>query len=127
MVSGIFDQANYAATKRSLDATMLRHEAIASNIANIEVPNYKRLEVDGSFQESLKTAMKSGDAKAISQVQPQLALDRNAVAMTPDGNNVQLETEMVALQQNTMAHAVESHFINGNLLKLRLAITGRSR
>ena len=126
MLNGIFDQPNYAATKRMLDATMLRQEAIASNLANVETPNYKRIDLDPSFSSTLASAIKSGDTTTVRGLEPVLLPDASAVAMTPDGNNVQLEKEMMALNQNTLSHAVESHFLNGTLLKLRLAITGRS-
>jgi flagellar basal-body rod protein FlgB len=126
MLNGIFDQTGYAATKRMLDATMLRQEAIASNLANAETPNYKRVDVDPSFSNALATALKTGQPSSLSAIEPKLVADKTAIATTPDGNNVQLEKEMMALNQNTLSHAVESHFLNGTLLKLRLAITGRS-
>ncbi|HYE32399.1 MAG TPA: flagellar basal body rod protein FlgB [Methylomirabilota bacterium] len=125
MLTGIFDQANYAAAKRMLDATTLRHEAIASNLANVETPGYKRVDLDPSFQNSLAAALKAGDRNAISHVSPRVAHDSSAVTVNHDGNNVQLEKEMLALQQNAMSHAVEAQLITGSLLKLRLAITGR--
>ena len=37
MIEAIFSQPAYAATKKLMDATALRHEAIASNLANIEL------------------------------------------------------------------------------------------
>jgi flagellar basal-body rod protein FlgB len=45
MISALFSQPNYVGAKKMLDATVLRHEAIASNLANIETPNYKRMDV----------------------------------------------------------------------------------
>jgi flagellar basal body rod protein FlgB len=48
------------------------------------------------------------------------------VAGTRDGNTVQLETELMSLQQNTLTHAVGTQLLTGALLKLRLAITGRA-
>jgi hypothetical protein len=38
---------------------------------------------------------------------------------------VQLETELGHLQQNLVEHALETQLVTGNLLRLRLAITGR--
>jgi len=43
MIDGLFNQTNYVAAKKMLDATALRHEAIASNLANLETPRYKRV------------------------------------------------------------------------------------
>jgi flagellar basal-body rod protein FlgB len=49
MIEALFSDSNYLAAKRMLDVTVLRHEAIASNLANVETPNYKRLDVSPSF------------------------------------------------------------------------------
>ena len=125
MIEALFNQPGYTATKKMMDATALRHEAIASNIANIETPNYKRIDIAPSFQAELKAAMGSKDAAKISSLSPGLAEDANAVAANRDGNTVQLETELMKLNQNTLAHTLETQLVTGTLLKLRLAITGR--
>jgi flagellar basal-body rod protein FlgB len=125
MIEALFNQPGYTATKKMMDATALRHEAIASNIANIETPNYKRIDIAPSFQAELKAAMGSKDAVKISSLSPGLAEDANAVAANRDGNTVQLETELMKLNQNTLAHTLETQLVTGTLLKLRLAITGR--
>ena len=40
MIQTLFNQSNYVVTKKLLDATVLRHQAIAGNLANVETPNY---------------------------------------------------------------------------------------
>ena len=125
MIDALFNQSNYAATKKMMDATALRHEAIASNLANIETPNYKRIDISSSFQSELKAAMGEKDVSKISSLSPSFAEDPTAVAANRDGNTVQLESELLKLNQNTMAHTLETHLVTGTLLKLRLAITGR--
>lgn len=125
MIEALFNQPNYVATKRMMDATALRHEAIASNIANIETPNYKRIDVATNFQTELRQALASQDSSRISAVQPQIVRDVAAVSHRRDGNNVQLETELMNLNQNTVAHTLETHLVTGSLLRMRLAITGR--
>jgi flagellar basal-body rod protein FlgB len=126
MIDALFNQTDYVATKRMLDATTLRHEAIASNIANLETPGYKRLDLSSSFNEELSRALSTKDSSALAQLQPSLAVDTSAVASTRDGNTVQLENELLQLNQNTLAHTVETQLVSANLLKLRLAITGRT-
>ena len=37
-----------------------------------------------------------------------------------------LEEELLKLNQNTFAHALETQMVTGTLMKLRLAITGRA-
>ncbi len=126
MIDALFNQTNYVATKRMLDATALRHEAIASNIANLETPGYKRIDVASSFNEEFNRALAARDSATVSQLQPALVVDTAAVANNRDGNTVQLENELMQLNQNTLAHTVETQLISGKLLQLRLAITGRS-
>lgn len=126
MIEGLFNQSNYVAAKKMLDATALRHEAIASNLANLETPHYKRVDVEPTFAAELSQAVAAKDAGRISDLQPQLAHDPTAVATRKDGNTVQLETELLKLNQNFMEHQVETQLLSGALLKLRLAITGRA-
>ena len=125
MISALFAQPNYAGVKKLLDATVLRHEAIASNLANVETPNYKRVDLQPNFSTELQRAIAGRSAEQIAAVEPQISVDGSATIAKPDGNTVQLESELTALNQNAVAHALETQLVTGHLLKLRLAITGR--
>jgi flagellar basal-body rod protein FlgB len=70
--------------------------------------------------------MSSNDIHKISSLSPSLARDFSAVSPNRDGNTVQLETELLNLNQNTMDHALETQLVSGALFKLRMAITGRT-
>ena len=124
MIEALFNQPNYLAAKKSLDATVLRQEAIASNLANLETPNYRRIDVAPSFQHELNQALAAGSPEAVSGLQPRMEVDASAIAQNKDGNTVQLENELMQLSKNTVAHTLETQLITGNLLRLRLAITG---
>ena len=126
MIDALFSDSNYLAAKMMLDTTVLRHEAIASNIANVETPNYKRVDVAPSFESQLRQAVASKDPAQIAAMQPTLAVDTTADAGRSDGNTVQLETEMLKLNQNMVEHSLETHLVSGALMKMRLAITGKS-
>ena len=126
MIEGLFSDTNYLAAKRMLDVTVLRQEAIASNLANIETPNYKRLDVSSSFESQLKQAVASRDPEQIASIQPQLMVDTQAQSSRSDGNTVQLETEMLRLNQNMMEHALETQLVTNQLAKMRMAISGKS-
>lgn len=126
MIEGLFNQTNYVAAKKLLDVTAMRHEAIASNLAHIETPNYKRLDVAPNFATELQQAVGAKNLDQIHAVSPRLAVDTAAVASRKDGNTVQLETELLKLNQNYIEHQLETQLITGAMLKLRLAITGRS-
>lgn len=125
MIDALFNQPTYVAAKKMLDATVLRQEAIASNLSNLETPNYKRLDVAPSFEAQLSQAVKGGDAAQIAGLQPQLAVDSSAVSGRSDGNTVTVESEMLKLNQNTFEDALETQLISASLAKMRLAITGK--
>jgi flagellar basal-body rod protein FlgB len=126
MIDALFSTTNYVATKKMLDATALRHEAIASNLANLETPGYKRIDLSTSFQNELQQALGTQDTEKIDSLTPSLSMDTTATTMSRDGNNVQLETELLNLSQNTMAHALETQLVSANMNKLRTAITGKT-
>ena len=126
MINALFSQPNYLASKKMLDATVLRQEAITSNIANLETPNYKRLDVAPSFSSDLRQAIASKNPAQIEGLRPHLSVDNAAVSSKRDGNTVQLEDEMLHLNQNFVEHTLETQLVSASLLRLRMAITGRS-
>jgi flagellar basal-body rod protein FlgB len=126
MVESLFNQPNYLAAKKTLDAAALRHEAIASNIANIETPGYKRIDLAGSFQSELERACASRDPQQLASLQPALAPDLAAVPVGRDGNTVSLEQELTQLNQNSLVHTLETQLVSNMLLRLKLAITSKS-
>jgi len=126
MIEALFSHPTYLATKKMLDATVLRHEAIASNLANIETPNYRRLDLAPDFNQQLQQAMSAGNPTQVGQLHPKLAVDPSAHANGRDGNTVQLESELVQLSQNTVAHALETQLVSSHLSRLRMAVTGKS-
>lgn len=124
MIDALFSQPNYVTAKKALDGIVLRQDAIASNIANLETPGYKRLDLAPTFKAELNRATATQNSRQIASLRPSLTPDPTAVANGRDGNTVNLEREMLALNQNFLAHAVESQLVTGALMKLRTAITG---
>ena len=125
MIDGLFASANYQGVKKMLDATVLRQEAIASNLANIETPNYKRVDVAPAFATELSRAVAQGGVNNGQQLKPTVSVDQTAVAQNRDGNTVQLEKELTHLQKNMGAHHLQTQMITGTLSKLRSAIQTR--
>jgi flagellar basal-body rod protein FlgB len=126
MIDALFSQTNYLVAKKMLDGTVLRQEAIAANLENLETPGYKRLDLAPSFSAELQRAASSNNPSQMAGLRPGLAVDANATPVRPDGNTIQLEQELLTLNQNSLEHALETQLITGSLLKLRLAITGRT-
>ena len=125
MIDALFNQPSYEAASAALEMTAKRHEAIASNLANIETPGYKRIDISKSFESELKSAIGSGDLERLNGLRPSLEVDSSVPSTGANGNTVVLEDELLALNQNTLAHQLETQMVTGALLKLRLAITGR--
>lgn len=125
MIDALFQQPDYLAAKKTLDAVELRQEAISSNIANLETPGYKRIDLAPGFQKELDQAIASGNPQQISSLKPTLAPDPTAVPSGHDGNTVHLETELMKLNQNSVTHALETELISNMLQRMRLAITGK--
>lgn len=127
MIDPIFHSDNYQLARKLLDAAVLREEAIASNIANVETPGYHRLDIAPDFAQQLKNRIAAGDFAAnADRLKPQLAEDLTARSLRPDGNTVEIERELMAMNENAVQHEFLTEVISGNLKQLRLAITGHS-
>jgi flagellar basal-body rod protein FlgB len=126
MIDALFNQPDYLAAKKTLDAVELRQQAIASNIANLETPGYKRVDLSPAFQSELERAISAGNSQEIRSLNPTLATDPTAVPSGHDGNTVHLETELMKMNQNSMTHALETELISNLLQRMRLAITGKA-
>jgi flagellar basal-body rod protein FlgB len=127
MVDPIFQSDNYQLARKLLDASVLRQEAIASNIANSETPGYRRLEVAPDFATQLRASLQAGElsSKAAS-LQPRIAEDRHARSVRPDGNSVELEREMLDMNRNSVEYNFLTEVVSRNIKQLKLAITGRA-
>jgi flagellar basal-body rod protein FlgB len=125
MIDALFSDSNYLAAKKMLDFTVLRQEAIASNIGNVETPNYKRIDVSPTFENQLQQAVASRDPQQFAAIQPELAVDNQAVSGRADGNTVQVETELLKLNQNMVENALGTQLVTYKLGMLRMAITGK--
>lgn len=73
-------------------AESLRQKAIASNVANLETPGYRR--VDVKFEEMLAQKMDEDGGKVnVNTVKPEIHQPRNT-PVKANGNDVSLETEV---------------------------------
>ncbi len=123
MIEALFSDSNYVAQKKLLDATVLRHEGLAANIANVETPGYKRVDLPKNFNDEFAARLRAGEPQTISM--PALAEDHDATSQRPDGNNVDLDKELLTMSGNSMQFETLGEFVSASLRQLRLAITGR--
>jgi flagellar basal-body rod protein FlgB len=127
MIESLLNGVNYQASKAILDVTAQRHRIMAGNLANVHTPGYQRIDVAESFKSELQSAIKNQDAAGLrqlgtfeSEIVPGLA------AESPDGNNVNLERELMYINQNAMEYEANTQFVSGSIARLKMAITGRT-
>jgi flagellar basal-body rod protein FlgB len=123
MIEALFSDPTYVAQKKLMDATVLRHEALAANIANVETPGYKRVDLSKNFNDEFAARFRSGEPEK--SPMPVLMEDHDTSAQRPDGNNVDLDKELLSMSGNSMQFETLTEFVSASLRQLRLAITGR--
>lgn len=127
MIDPIFQTDNYQLARKLLDAAALRQEAIATNVANADTPGFRRIDVAPDFAVQLKARMAAGDfAQTADSLRPQLAEDQTARSIRPDGNTVELETELLAMNRNVVDYNYLTDLVSNNIKQLKVAITGRT-
>jgi len=124
MIDPIFQSDSMQLARKFLDAAALRQDAIASNLANAETPGYHRVDVATDFATQLKASWESGDFSDADSIQPALAEDPSARATRPDGNNVEIEKELLAMDHNSVDYQYLSDVVTYNIKQLKMAITG---
>ena len=124
MIEQLFSGANYQATKQLLDVAIVRHEALAANLSNVETPGYKRVDLPKDFAQEFAAHVRSGGGS--SAPKPGIVEDSTATARRKDGNTVQLDKELLAMTKNEAEYEMLTEFVSGSIKQLRLAITGRS-
>lgn len=130
---GFFDavDTSVAPLAQNLSHRAARHSLIAANIANVDTPGYRA--VDVSFQRELENAgvpmavTSAGHmgSKGISSKARMDLFELNGPARR-DGNNVNIDHEMVKLAENQLEYRFMSRMLNRKFSKLREAITGRA-
>ncbi len=126
MVDPIFQSQTYQLARKLLDAAALRHEAIATNVANAETPGFRRLDLSPDFAAQLKMQLAAGDLSSrAGSLQPKLVEDTAARSVRPDGNSVEIERELLAMNRNAVEYQYLSEIVSSNLKRLKTAITGR--
>jgi flagellar basal-body rod protein FlgB len=125
MISAVFNDSQYQTLRTLMDASLARHTALSSNVANINTPGYQRRDVSSTFQTELDKAIQSGDYTQIKNLKPVIEVDTKTPSLRLDGNNVNLEREMVEIAKNSAQYEVSATLLAKKYQGLRLAITGR--
>ncbi|HUT30690.1 MAG TPA: flagellar basal body rod protein FlgB [Sedimentisphaerales bacterium] len=100
-------------------AENLRQEAIASNIANLQTPGYRRIDID--FEELLGRAMDSGRGVELDEIEPQVYQPKETPVKS-NGNDVNLENEVGEMVKNTLRHKAYIRLLHKKYAQIDLAI-----
>lgn len=129
LLDTLFDRS-VTGLSRTMDLTWKRNQAISSNIANAETPQYRA--VDVSFGNELERAFQEVDGTAAQTNSGHLDLTGRAGnsktvkdlsgATKPDGNNVDIDLQMGRLAQNSGDYASAARLIRRQIGLLRTAI-----
>jgi len=107
-----------------LRAENLRQRAIANNVANLETPGYRRIDV--KFEELLAKALNSPGEVDLEEIEPQIYQPKKT-PMKSNGNDVNLETEVGQLVKNTLRHNAYIRLLNKKYKQIELAIDINNR
>lgn len=103
----------------------MRHKVIANNIANVDTPGYKALEL--SFGEQLGDFMRSrgrgSKASPLSAPTLMFAHDLNSLRPRIDRNTVSIDQELVKLSQNAIYHNACLQLLNSKHRILKSALS----
>lgn len=128
MIPAVAQSGNYLLARKLLDASVTRQEAIATNIANAETPGFRRIDVSPDFAATLRAQFANGakpTSGELAMLQPRLMEDPTARVIRPDGNSVELESELLAMNRNAVEYEFLTEMVSRHIKQLRVAITGR--
>ena len=125
MLENLYSATNYSLSKKLMDAAHIRHEALSNNIANAETKGYKRRDLPVTFQKELNNALARGDKDKIKNMGIRTEMDSRTKPVRMDGNNVELDRELLEVNRNTLNYFFLSDYIGGQIKTLNSAIKGQ--
>lgn len=118
-----------------INAAALRGDTIYNNIANVDTPDFNRSAVvfeelykaslgnDESFKE--KRTREKHMEFGFDSDEPYYVMEDTSTTMRMDGNNVDIDKEMVDLAENVLYYQALTNQATHEFKMLRTAITGR--
>lgn len=104
--------------RAGLQGLNVRREASADAVANMETPGYTANSVD--FEDALDRAVRSGDPMSM-----RTSITPTSDAALPNGNNVQIEREIVTQEDTALRQELLIEAANAKFAMLRTVIGSR--
>jgi flagellar basal-body rod protein FlgB len=86
--------------QNALSRTTQRQALLTSNLANVNVPGYKRQDID--FHVALQNQVGGPTQTQLDQKDAQAQTASDAVSLRQDGNNVDMETEITGISETDL-------------------------
>jgi flagellar basal-body rod protein FlgB len=119
--------------ERALDVMSQRQQLVASNIANVDTPRYRTVDID--FDRALSRALDAstdrtaarrtldGHLTSDAHAAPPASQEVSGLPVRNDGNNVSLEREMMALRSIRGKYRVATTVARKRLDQIRAALS----
>ncbi len=138
MLDGILSGEIYQVLEKAMNASTMQHRVISNNIANVNTPGFKASEV--VFQNKLDKVINSREADflplktthsrhipieeamTLDMIRPEI-ITRNETSLRNDDNNVDIDSEMARMAENTAYYSSLAQLTSGKLSGLRSVIT----
>jgi len=111
----IVEDINTSILSKALDAAVLRQQAIAQNLANVNAPGYRRLTVQ--FEADLAAALHGGQAAHVGRLHPRLVQAPHA-----EGNQG-TDDELARLSEAVLHHHALVTVLNRRIELIGTAIS----
>jgi len=135
---GIFDRT-FSLLEKSLDLRSLNQRVLASNIANMDTPNYKAVEIEIAEEMNRKNESNSGLSMVRTHVNHlpvnHQAMDRVKLktakapefSLRGDGNTVDIDRTMGQLAKNSLLFNAATRLISAKFKGLKNAMKGETQ
>lgn len=118
--------------RQSLSGLVQRQQLIANNLANIDTPGYRSVDID--FERALQRRLAADQRLPILVTSPahmsttggwaeQQGTLLRAPAFREDGNGVDVDAEMARLSETVIQYNVVSQLLAARIALMRLAVT----
>ena len=102
-----------------MTAETLRQRAIANNIANLETPGYRRIDV--KFEQLLARCLRSSGEFDLSEIEAQIYQPKQTPVKS-NGNDVNFEAEIGQMIKNTLRHKAYIRLLSKKYDQIELAM-----
>ena len=136
MFTGMFDATTIPVLQEVVNFTQARHNVLAGNIANLEVPGYKTRDLSvADFHSRLQQAIEERDHPSVwhspgetdyRPAEPLAEVAKNSkTVMRHDANNIGIEQQSAEVMKNQLEHNTALALLVQQFRELETAISGR--